>query len=82
MTGDLALGGGKPGDSSGRKTITADRFWSEVGANGQISAFASSAIPDRRRRHRRTAERDLVAHTLPRRPGQQQVTDMKAGRHV
>ncbi|HEX3578987.1 MAG TPA: LPS export ABC transporter periplasmic protein LptC, partial [Thermoanaerobaculia bacterium] len=37
MSGDV--GSGKPAETAGRKTITADRFWSELGANQQISAL-------------------------------------------
>jgi lipopolysaccharide export system protein LptA len=81
MTGDLTSG--KPGDSSGRKTITADRFWSEVAANGQISAF--DFIGDTGPAHaiiEGPPNRDLVAHTFRVGLANKQVTDMKADDNV
>lgn len=34
-----------PGDTSGRKEIVCDHFWSEPGPNGQIAAFDASGAP-------------------------------------
>jgi LPS export ABC transporter protein LptC/lipopolysaccharide transport protein LptA len=34
-----------PGDTSGRKEITCDHFWSEPGPNGQIAAIDASGAP-------------------------------------
>ncbi len=82
MTGDMS-GASKPGDSAGRKTITADRFWSEVAANGQISAF--NFIGDTGPAHaiiEGPPNRDLVAHTFRVGLSNKQVTDMKADDNV
>ncbi len=83
MTGDVALGGGKAAESAGRKTITADRFWSEIGANGQISAL--DFIGDTGPAHaiiEGPPNRDLVAHTFRVGLANKQVTDMKADDNV
>jgi lipopolysaccharide export system protein LptA len=40
----IALGA-TPGDTSGRKEITCDHFWSELGGNGQINAINASGAP-------------------------------------
>ncbi len=37
--------GATAGDSSGRKEITCDHFWSELGGNGQISAINATGSP-------------------------------------
>jgi LPS export ABC transporter protein LptC/lipopolysaccharide transport protein LptA len=34
-----------PGDTSGRKEITCDHFWSELGGNGQINAINAAGAP-------------------------------------
>jgi lipopolysaccharide export system protein LptA len=39
--------GAVAGDASGRKDITCDHFWSELGGNGQISAINASGAPAR-----------------------------------
>jgi LPS export ABC transporter protein LptC len=83
MHGDVALGGGKTAESGGRKTITADRFWSEIGANGQISAL--DFIGDTGPAHaiiEGPPNRDLVAHTFRVGLANKQVTDMKADDNV
>jgi lipopolysaccharide export system protein LptA len=83
MTGETPIGGGKGADSEGRKTITADRFWSEVGADGQISAF--DFIGDTAPAHaiiEGPPNRDLVAHTFRVGLAKKQVTDMKADENV
>ncbi|MEA2337068.1 MAG: Lipopolysaccharide-assembly, LptC-related [Thermoanaerobaculia bacterium] len=82
MTGD-AGGAGKPADTAGRKTITADRFFSEIGANNQISAMnfvgetgpAHAVIEG-------PPHRDLVARTFRVGIANKQVTDMKADDNV
>jgi LPS export ABC transporter protein LptC len=82
MTGPTP-GGGKPADTGGRKTITADRFWSELGANGQISAL--NFIGDTGPAHaviEGPPNRDLVAHTFRVGIANKQVTDMKADDNV
>ncbi len=83
MTGDLPGSDAKGGDSAGRKTITADRFFSEMGANGQISAlnFVGETAPA----HaviEGPPNRDLVAHTLRVGLANKQVTDIKADDNV
>lgn len=82
MTGDTAATG-KSADSSGRKTVTADRFWSEIGADGQISAM--NFIGDTAPAHaviEGPPNRDLVAHTFRVGLANKQVTDMKADDNV
>jgi LPS export ABC transporter protein LptC len=81
MSGDLAAG--KPAETAGRKTITADRFWSEMGANQQISAL--NFIGDTAPAHaviEGPPNRDLVAHTFRVGIANKQVTDMKADENV
>jgi LPS export ABC transporter protein LptC len=81
MSGDLAAG--KTAETSGRKTITADRFWSEIGANQQISAL--NFIGDTGLAHaviEGPPNRDLVAHTFRVGIANKQVTDMKADENV
>jgi len=81
MSGDLATG--KPAETAGRKTITADRFWSEIGANQQISAL--NFIGDTAPAHaviEGPPNRDLVAHTFRVGIANKQVTDMKADENV
>lgn len=81
MSGDLATG--KPAETAGRKTITADRFWSEIGANQQISAL--NFIGDTGPAHaviEGPPNRDLVAHTFRVGIANKQVTDMKADENV
>jgi len=39
--------GAAAGDATGRKDITCDHFWSELGGNGQISAINASGAPAR-----------------------------------
>src|SRR5258706_9332491 len=83
MTGDVALGGGKAAESAGRKTITADRFWSEIGANGQISAL--EFIGDTGPAHaviEGPPNRDLVARIFRVGIANKQVTDLKADDNV
>jgi lipopolysaccharide export system protein LptA len=80
LNGDI---GGKGGKSSGRKTITADRFWSEIGANQQISAL--NFIGDTGPAHaviEGPPNRDLVAHTFRVGLANKQVTDIKADDNV
>ena len=82
MTGETPMGG-KTADAAGRKTITADRFWSEIGANGQISAmnFIGETAPA----HaviEGPPNRDLVAHTFRVGLANKQITDMKADDNV
>jgi LPS export ABC transporter protein LptC len=81
MNSDVASGG-KP-DTAGRKTITADRFWTEIGANQQISAL--NFIGDTGPAHaviEGPPHRDLVAHTFRVGIANKQVTDMKADENV
>ncbi|HEV7488103.1 MAG TPA: LptA/OstA family protein [Thermoanaerobaculia bacterium] len=81
MSGDLASG--KPAETAGRKTITADRFWSEIGANQQISAL--NFIGDTAPAHaviEGPPNRDLVAHIFRVGIANKQVTDMKADENV
>ena len=83
MTGEMSMGGGKSAESAGRKTITADRFWSEIGAAGQISAL--NFIGDTAPAHaviEGPPHRDLVAHTFRIGIANKQVTDMKADDNV
>jgi lipopolysaccharide export system protein LptA len=83
MTGDLTAGGAKPADTAGRKTITADRFWSEIGANQQISAL--NFIGDTGPAHaviEGPPHRDLVAHVFRVGIASKQVTDIKADENV
>ncbi|MDP9361961.1 MAG: LPS export ABC transporter periplasmic protein LptC [Acidobacteriota bacterium] len=82
MTGETPMAG-KTADASGRKTITADRFWSEIGANGQISAlnFIGETAPA----HaviEGPPNRDLVARMFRVGLANKQVTDMKADDNV
>jgi lipopolysaccharide export system protein LptA len=81
MSGDLAAG--KTAETAGRKTITADRFWSEIGANQQISAlnFLGETAPA----HaviEGPPNRDLVARVFRVGIANKQVTDMKADDNV
>jgi lipopolysaccharide export system protein LptA len=81
MSGDLASG--KPAETAGRKTITADRFWSEMGVNQQISAlnFLGETAPA----HaviEGPPNRDLVARVFRVGIANKQVTDMKADDNV
>jgi lipopolysaccharide export system protein LptA len=81
MSGDLASG--KPAETAGRKTITADRFWSEIGANQQISAL--NFIGDTGPAHaviEGPPNRDLVAHVFRVGIANKQVTDLKADDNV
>jgi LPS export ABC transporter protein LptC len=76
-------GGGKPAETAGRKTITADRFWSEMGVNQQISAlnFIGETAPA----HaviEGPPNRDLVARIFRVGIANKQVTDMKADDNV
>jgi LPS export ABC transporter protein LptC len=83
MNSATPMPGGKGTDTAGRKTITADRFWSEVGANGQISAM--NFIGDTGPAHAFIVgppDRDLVAHTFRVGIANKQVTDMKADENV
>ncbi len=83
MTAALQATGGKATDSAGRKTITADRFWSEVGAGGQISAF--NFIGETAPAHaiiEGPPNRDLVARIFRIGLANKQVTDMKADDNV
>ncbi|MGH9424192.1 MAG: hypothetical protein ACRD3J_29745, partial [Thermoanaerobaculia bacterium] len=83
MTGETPLGGGKGADTEGRKTITADRFWSEIGPNQQINAM--NFIGDTAPAHaviEGPPNRDLVAHTFRVGIANKQVTDMKADDNV
>jgi lipopolysaccharide export system protein LptA len=82
ITGQTAMGG-KAADASGRKTITADRFWSEIGANGQISAM--NFIGETALAHaviEGPPNRDLVARIFRVGLANKQVTDMKADGNV
>ena len=82
MTGETPMAG-KTADSAGRKTITADRFWSEIGASGQISAL--NFIGDTAPAHaviEGPPNRDLVARTFRVGLANKQVTDMKADDNV
>jgi LPS export ABC transporter protein LptC len=82
MNGDVG-GAGKPADTAGRKTITADRFFSEIGANNQISAMnfvgetgpAHAVIEG-------PPHRDLVARIFRVGIANKQVTEMKADDNV
>jgi LPS export ABC transporter protein LptC len=81
MSGELAAG--KSAETAGRKTITADRFWSEIGANQQISAlnFIGETAPA----HaviEGPPNRDLVARIFRVGIANKQVTDMKADDNV
>jgi lipopolysaccharide export system protein LptA len=81
MSGELASG--KPAETAGRKTITADRFWSEIGANQQISAL--NFIGETGPAHaviEGPPNRDLVARTFRVGIANKQVTDMKADDNV
>jgi lipopolysaccharide export system protein LptA len=76
-------GGGKQAETAGRKTITADRFWSEIGANQQISAlnFIGETAPA----HaviEGPPNRDLVARVFRVGIANKQVTDLKADDNV
>jgi lipopolysaccharide export system protein LptA len=81
MSGDLATG--KQTETAGRKTITADRFWSEIGADQQISAF--NFIGDTAPAHaviEGPPNRDLVARIFRVAIANKQVTEMKADDNV
>jgi lipopolysaccharide export system protein LptA len=81
MSGDLASG--KPAETAGRKTITADRFWSEIGANQQISAL--NFLGEKGPAHaviEGPPNRDLVARVFRVGIANKQVTDMKADDNV
>ena len=83
MSGEMSIAAGKGPDSNGRKTITADRFWSEVGATGEISAL--NFIGDTAPAHaiiEGPPNRDLVAHTFRVALANKQVTDIKADDNV
>jgi lipopolysaccharide export system protein LptA len=83
MTAALQATGAKATDSAGRKTITADRFWSDLGANGQISAF--NFIGETAPAHaiiEGPPNRDLVARVFRIGIANKQVTDMKADDNV
>lgn len=87
MSGDAPLlagaAGGVMGGGGGRKTITADRFWSEIAANGQISAL--DFIGDAGPAHaviEGPPHRDLVARTFRVGLANKQVTDIKADTDV
>lgn len=83
MNSDTPMGGGKSVDTSGRKTITADRFWSDIGADGQISAL--NFIGDTALAHaviEGPPTRDLVAHTFRVGIANKQVTEVKADERV
>ena len=83
MTGETPLTGGKGADTAGRKTITADRFWSEIGPNQQVSAM--NFIGDTAPAHaviEGPPNRDLVAHTFRVGIANKQVTEMKADDNV
>jgi lipopolysaccharide export system protein LptA len=76
-------GGGKQTETAGRKTITADRFWSEIGANQQISAL--NFIGETGPAHaviEGPPNRDLVARVFRVGIANKQVTDMKADDNV
>jgi OstA-like protein./Protein of unknown function (DUF1239). len=82
MTGETPMAG-KTAGSAGRKTITADRFWSELGANGQISAM--NFIGETALAHaviEGPPNRDLVARTFRVGLANKQVTEMKADDNV
>lgn len=82
MTGETPMAG-KTADAAGRKTITADRFWSEIGANGQISAM--NFIGETAQAHaviEGPPNRDLVARIFRVGLANKQVTDMKADDNV
>jgi len=77
------VGGGGKAETAGRKTITADRFWSEIGANQQISAL--DFIGETGPAHaiiEGPPNRDLVARTFRVGIANKQVTDMKADDNV
>jgi lipopolysaccharide export system protein LptA len=82
MTGESPLAG-KNAETAGRKTITADRFFSEIGPTGEITAmnFAGDTAPA----HaviEGPPNRDLVAHTFRVGIANKQVTEMKADDNV
>lgn len=79
MSSETPMGGGKGADSAGRKTITADRFWSEIGADGQVSAlnFIGETGPAHAVIEGPPA-RDLVARLFRVGIANKQVTEMKA----
>ncbi len=81
MTGETLAG--KSGDTEGRKTITADRFFSEIGATGEISAM--NFVGDTAPAHaviEGPPNRDLVAHSFRVGLANKQVTEMKADDNV
>lgn len=82
MTGDTPLAG-KSAETAGRKTITADRFFSEIGPTGEISAM--NFVGDTAPAHaviEGPPNRDLVAHTFRVGIANKQVTEMKADDNV
>jgi lipopolysaccharide export system protein LptA len=82
MTGDTPLAG-KSAETAGRKTITADRFFSEIGPAGEISAM--NFVGDTAPAHaviEGPPNRDLVAHTFRVGIANKQVTEMKADDNV
>jgi lipopolysaccharide export system protein LptA len=82
MTGETPVAG-KTATTEGRKTITADRFYSEIGATGEISAM--NFVGDTAPAHaviEGPPNRDLVAHTFRVGLANKQVTDMKADDNV
>ncbi|HSY50678.1 MAG TPA: LptA/OstA family protein [Thermoanaerobaculia bacterium] len=83
LNGETPIGGGKSTDSGGRKTVTSDRFWSELGADGQISAL--NFIGDTGPAHaviEGPPNRDVLAHTFRVGLANKQVSDMKADDNV
>jgi lipopolysaccharide export system protein LptA len=82
MYGDTSIAG-KSGETAGRKTITADRFFSEIGPTGEISAM--NFVGDTAPAHaviEGPPNRDLVAHTFRVGIANKQVTEMKAEDNV
>ena len=82
MTGETPMAG-KAADTAGRKTITSDRFFTEIGATGEISAmnFIGETAPA----HaviEGPPNRDLVARAFRVGIANKQVTDMKADDNV
>jgi lipopolysaccharide export system protein LptA len=82
MNGDMSQTG-KNSQTEGRKTITADRFFSEIGATGEISAM--NFVGDTAPAHaviEGPPNRDLVAHSFRVGLANKQVTEMKADENV